>query len=105
MKHTLTLLLVAGFISSANAEDPKAPFPTEPNRGETMLISWKPVDNVQQVCQAEYKSRGFGGFNYQVDACSFWNFATRTCVIYTKRNPSMHDVGHEMRHCYQGNYH
>jgi hypothetical protein len=91
--------------SSANAENPKAPFPTTENEHETMLITWKPVDNVQKVCQDEYKRRGFGGFNYQVDACSFWNFTTRTCTIYTKRNPTLHDVGHEIRHCYQGNFH
>ncbi len=96
------VILVA---TAANAEDPKAPFPTKENVGETMLITWKTVDNIQQVCQDEYKRRGFGGFNYKVDACSFWNFTTRTCTIYTKKNPTLHDVGHENRHCYQGNYH
>lgn len=89
----------------ANAEDPKAPFSTKDNEVETMLVTWKTVDNVQQVCQDEYKRRGFGGFNYKVDACSFWNFTTRICTIYTKKNPTLHDVGHEIRHCYQGNYH
>ena len=89
----------------ANDEDPKAPFSTKDNEVETMLVTWKTVDNVQQVCQDEYKRRGFGGFNYKVDACSFWNFTTRICTIYTKKNPTLHDVGHEIRHCYQGNYH
>ena len=108
MKHTLTALLIAcqiGTASAQNWDDPKAPFSTTENTGETMIISWKTVDNVQQVCQSEYKSRGFGGFNYKVDACSFWNFVTKTCTVYTKKNPTMHDVGHEIRHCYQGNWH
>ena len=107
MKKIIVLCTLAAF-SLAQAqfvESPTAPFPTKENEHETMLITWKPVDNVQKICQDEYKRRGFGGFNYKVDACSFWNFATRTCTIYTKKNPTLHDVGHEIRHCYQGNYH
>jgi hypothetical protein len=104
-KYVLISLLVCSNAVSANWDNPNAPFPTKENVGETVLITWKTVDNVQKVCQDEYKSRGFGGFNYKVDACSFWNFATRTCTIYTKKNPTLHDVGHEIRHCYQGSWH
>ena len=105
MKKLILPLILASQTAFAQWDNPNAPFPTKENVGENMLITWKTVDNVQKVCQDEYKSRGFGGFNYKVDACSFWNFATRTCTIYTKKNPTLHDVGHEMRHCYQGNYH
>lgn len=106
MKKLLIIsLLVYSNILSAQVDNPNAPFSTKENTHETMLITWKSVDNVQQVCEAEYKRRGFGGFNYKVDACSFWNFNTRMCTIYTKKNPTLHDVGHEIRHCYQGNYH
>ena len=105
MKKSLLISLLICSNASAQWFNPDAAFSTKDNVGETVLITWKPVDNVQKVCQDEYKSRGFGGFNYKVDACSFWNFATRTCTIYTKKNPTIHDVGHEIRHCYQGNYH
>ena len=104
MKKSLLISLL--ICSNALAwENPNDPFSTKENVGESMLISWKTTDNIQKVCQDEYKKRGLGSFNYAVDACSFWNFTTRTCTIYTKKNPTLHDVGHEIRHCYQGNYH
>ncbi len=103
MKKLLIALTIVSQCAYANWDSPTAPFSTKDNEHETMLITWKPVDNVQQVCQAEYKRRGFGAFNYAVDACSFWN--GKTCTIYTRKNPTMHDVGHEIRHCYQGNWH
>jgi hypothetical protein len=89
----------------AQVDDPNVPFSTKDNTRETMLMTWKPVDNVQQVCQDEYKRRGHSALNHKVDACSFWNSFTKICTIYTKKNPTMHDLGHEMRHCYQGYWH
>lgn len=56
---------------ASNWDSPTTPFSTQENEHETMIISWKPVENVQKVCEAEYKSRGFGQINYRVDACSF----------------------------------
>jgi hypothetical protein len=104
-KYVLISLLVCSNVASANWDSPIKPFSTKENNHETMLITWKTVDNIQQVCQTEHKKRGFGAFNYAVDACSFWNDVTKTCTIYTRKNPTMHDVGHEVRHCYQGNWH
>jgi len=106
-KLILPLILVSqlAVAQTPNWDNPLTPFSTKDNDHETMIITWKPVDNVQQVCQSEYKSRGLGAFNYKVDACSFWYNSTKTCTIFTKRNPTMHDLGHEMRHCYQGNWH
>ena len=104
-KIALIGLLICSNLAYASWKDPEAPFSTKDNEHETMTITWKPVDNVQQVCQTEYKRRGFGAFNYKVDACAFWNFSNKTCVVYTKKNPTLHDLGHEVRHCYQGNYH
>lgn len=107
MKKSLliSLLICSNAFAFAFDDNPKRPFSTTENEHETMLITWKPVDNVQKVCQDEYKRRGHGAFNYLVVACSFWNNNTKTCTIYTRKNPTMHDVGHEIRHCYQGNWH
>ena len=105
MNKLLIALLLVSSTAYAFNDNPNKPFSTQENQHETMLITWKTVDNVQQICQAEYKRRGFGAFNYAVDACAFWNNNTKTCTIYTKKNPTMHDVGHEIRHCYQGNWH
>ena len=105
IKLAILLYFFSPFCLAFNWDSPTAPFNTKENEHETMLISWKPVDNIQKTCEAEYKSRGHGQFNYKVDACSFWNFTTRTCTIFTKKKPTMHDIGHELRHCYQGNWH
>ena len=105
MKKLILPLILASQTAFAQWNNPNAAFSTRDNVHETMLISWKAVDNVQQVCQDEFKSRGHGAFNYKVDACAFWNFATRTCTVFTKKNPTLHDLGHEIRHCYQGDYH
>lgn len=106
---SMNKILIAVLLMSSTAyaidDNPTKPFSTAENTRETMLITWKSVDNVQQACQAEYKRRGFSAFNYKIDACAFWNTVTRTCTIYTAKNPTMHDVGHEIRHCYQGNWH
>ena len=104
-KFAILLYFFSPFCLAFSWDSPTTPFSTKENEYETMLISWKPVDNIQKTCEAEYKSRGFGQINYKVDACSFWNFTTRTCTIFTKKNPTMHDIGHELRHCYQGNWH
>jgi len=105
MKTLLIALLLVSQTAYAFDDNPTKSFSTANNEHETMLITWKPVDNVQEVCTSEYKRRGFGAFNYKVDACSFWNNNTKTCTIYTRKNPNMHDIGHEIRHCYQGNWH
>jgi hypothetical protein len=104
-KFAILLYFFSPFCLAFSWDSPTTPFSTKENEYETMLISWKPVDNIQKTCEAEHKSRGFGQINYKVDACSFWNFTTRTCTIFTKKNPTMHDIGHELRHCYQGNWH
>ncbi|GEM_PF-2072859 len=106
--QTLAIVSLCAVSASGYAfswDSPVKPFGTETNGRETMLITWKPVDDIQGVCEREYKRRRLSTFSYKVDACPFWNFTTRTCTIYTKKLPTMHDLGHEMRHCYQGNWH
>jgi len=105
IKSFVALLCFSPICFALSWDSPTTPFSTQENVHENMIISWKPVDDVQKICEVEYKSRGFGHINYKVDACSFWNFSTRLCTIYTKKKPTMHDIGHELRHCFQGNWH
>ena len=100
------LALIAALLSSnvlSSWDDPYKPFNTKSNSHETMIITWKPVANVQAACKAEFKRRNFAAHNGEMDACSFWE--DNKCLIITKRNPTMHDLGHELRHCYQGDWH
>lgn len=86
-----------------NWQDPESKFSTTKNFTNTSTITWKIVDNVQQSCEAESRRRGNGGFGYTVDACSFWQGST--CTIITGKTSTLHEIGHELRHCFQGNYH
>lgn len=93
-------------ISHAYAEDwrnPDAPFDASKNSDVKKEISWHVVPDIQNTCEKEHVKRGFKKPTWRVDACSFWK--GNRCDIYTKLNPTLHDLGHELRHCYQGNYH
>lgn len=103
-KLLIALILFAG-ISNAYAykDDPNEQFDTVSNYTTQSTITWIPVDNVQKACEAESRKRGFNGFGYGVQACSFFN--GNTCTIITGKKTNMHSVGHEVRHCFQGPWH
>lgn len=104
MKKLIALALIANIgLAHANWDDPKKPFNASNIQDKTLTITWLPVDNVQKACEAENKKRGFKPYGFAVQACSFWE--GKTCTIITSKNPNMHSLGHEMRHCYQGNWH
>ena len=61
------------------------------------------VDDVRKGCEAESHRRNLGGFKHAFDACSFWNEETCTIVVGKRTNNDI--LGHEFRHCIQGNFH
>lgn len=75
------------------------------NRKETLVVSWMVVPNskVQATCETISKDSGLGGFGFAVDACSFWR--KDTCLIVTGSQTTHSELGHELRHCYQGSFH
>ncbi len=83
--------------------DVDAPFDVKDNLVSESIILWQAADNVQKACEAESRKRGLGGFAYAVEACSFWNGSV--CLIITSKKPTMRILGHETRHCFQGNFH
>jgi hypothetical protein len=108
MKPLITLIFAAAFATTSVAnewDNPKKPFNAEKNRtSNTLEIEWRISDNVQQTCNAMSKEYGNGGFNEpKLDACAFW--WNDRCIIVTKKRPTMHDVGHEIRHCFYGQWH
>lgn len=102
MKATLPLI-VALLSTSVYAynDDPKEMFYAN-NKHETIQLTWKPVDNVQSACEQMYVDRGVR-LTWKVQACSFWD--GNLCTIITSKKTNMHSIGHEVRHCFQGNYH
>ena len=108
MIRSLALLLGLSINVTGSAQDwknPEAPFDARKVMNEKTIITWRRVDvnDVQKTCEAESRKRGLGGFGYRVYACSFWE-ADR-CDIFTSKTPTLHDLGHETRHCFQGAFH
>ena len=104
------LALIAALLSTnvlANWDDPNVPFSTRSNVYKTVKVTWIPVDDVSKTCADEGRKRlkDFSSRNWVPvsDACSFWS--GNECTVYTKRNPTMHDIGHEVRHCFQHDWH
>jgi hypothetical protein len=97
------ILLLTSFLSFAFEDNPNTLFDTGSNYTNESRIKWTPVENLQETCERESRKRGFGGFNYSIKACTF--FDGNKCDIFTSKNLNMHTLGHEVRHCFQGNYH
>lgn len=62
-------------------------------------IRWVVVEDLEKACYGKPKNPGDG----ELRGCA--KFTPKTCVIYTKRITSLANLGHEMRHCYEGAWH
>ena len=102
-----SLLMLATAYAMATTEDPHQEFAASKNNTNKSTITWRPVTNVQAACDKESKRLGYGGFGYPVEACSFWekNALNNECTIISAKTVNFHTIGHEMRHCFQGNFH
>lgn len=90
------------------AEDkPFELFDTKANEVNNVVVNWITTNNVQKECQQQAKSRGNPQFTIRVEACSFWEttLGMRVCTIVTEKRTNLDTLGHEMRHCFQGNWH
>jgi hypothetical protein len=106
MKKALAVLLtVVSFNSLAYYENPHQQFDMTNNLSDNMQIIFRTSKNINQTCQAESVKRGLGGFGYGVEACSFWNNDHTQCTVITSTTANFHTIGHEIRHCLQGNFH
>ena len=101
MKSILAIaLLVLSGCATSQTSNPvyNIQFEAQPNLPEKN-IRWVVVENVSEFCQA--KSPWLG--NQRVLACSEYN--SRLCIIYTGRTTDLAIVGHEIRHCFEGQWH
>lgn len=108
MKKALVLLLtVIATVAHADWRNPDEPFNANNKMTDNAQIKWITVDNLQATCEAESRRRGFNGFGYPIQACTFWDKTPSgyQCTMITTKNPTIHNLGHEVRHCFQGNYH
>ena len=86
-------------------DDPLRPFNATIRLHETSRITWRVVEDVQAACNAERVKNGGAPYGYPINACStFWK-EINTCIIITEKSTTMHTLGHEVRHCFQGHWH
>lgn len=69
----------------------------------SITIESVPAARVNAACEARSRKLGNGGFGYEVLACSFWSGGT--CHIIVPHRVDMRTIGHEVMHCYQGDWH
>ena len=108
MKKLITFIVITIFTTSATAEnwrDPEDLFDATRNFTDSSMIKWTVTKDVQNSCEAESRKRNLGGFGFPVEACSFWDAGGKSCIIITSPYTTMHAIGHELRHCFQGNFH
>jgi len=104
----LVALMLVTTNSFAYHEDPHQQFDMTSNMTNNVTISFIQTKNVQATCDLESRKRGGKGFGMSVEACSFWDRTMSgpdSCVIVTSTTANFHTIGHEVRHCIQGNFH
>lgn len=62
-------------------------------------IQWVVVEDLEQACFGKPKNPGDG----ELRGCA--KFTSTACIIYTKRITSLANLGHEIRHCFEGYWH
>ena len=102
-KALLILLLVSNTAWAWNWEDPDSKFDVSKNEVSEVRLKWVVVNDIDAACSAENKKRGGKVFRYNVQACSFWE--GKECIIMTPKTASIHNLGHEVLHCFRGSFH
>lgn len=90
-----------------NAKAREKSFSATELMADKVTIEWRRVKSVNRACQELSQTKGHGKFGYEVEACAFWKetWLGYSCVIVTSRHTTLETLGHEVRHCFQGNYH
>jgi hypothetical protein len=97
--------LLAGLAQATltDGDNPFELFDSARNFTVTSKVTWIPVENIQATCDREARLRGYPAFGYDLKACSFYE--NDVCVVFTEKKLNMHTLGHEVRHCFQANWH
>lgn len=103
----VVLMGLASWVSGSTAgwNDPEVPFDATRNLHKKVEVTWMVVSNPVRTCNEEGRKRikDFKGLSYVPEACAIWD--GDKCTIITSKKPTMHSLGHELRHCFQGHWH
>ena len=68
---------------------------------QSITITWITAGDITKHCEKV-------GLPYRYDGwlgCATVSVDGRSCVVYTNKHTSHEILGHEIRHCFQGNFH
>ena len=85
-------------------DNPTAKFDATKRNFNVVQVEWRAVDDVRDYCSKLNVSRGYPPItNTNIKACGTQD--GNKCLIVTAKQASMHNLGHELRHCFQGYWH
>jgi hypothetical protein len=85
--------------------DSFVPLPHHARVMNDVKVRWEVRENVAEVCGRAAKLSATQAWMTPPLACAMWNVASKECVIITGKKVSHVELGHELRHCFEGNFH
>lgn len=81
------------------------PAPKSARVMDEVKVRWEVHANVSEFCGRAARLSTAQAFFTPPVACAMWNVATKECVIITGPQATHVALGHELRHCFEGNFH
>ena len=81
------------------------PLPKHARLMNDVKVRWEVRENVTEVCGRAAQLSPTQAWMTPPLACAMWNVASKECVIITGKKVSHLELGHELRHCFEGNFH
>lgn len=85
--------------------DSFVPLPKAERLMNDVKVRWEVRENVAEFCSRAAKISTAQAWMTPPLACAMWNVASKECVIVTGKRVSHVELGHELRHCFEGNFH
>lgn len=98
MKKIITLLTILALHGCTIM--PYEPIKAEIGQKKQSFVTWEIIENPAQFCKDKYN---LTSNNTGVLACTAWK--GDKCTIYTDQSPSYELLGHELRHCFDFDWH
>jgi hypothetical protein len=81
------------------------PMPHHARVMNDVKVRWEVREDVATVCGRAAKLSNTQAWMTPPLACAMWNESSKECVIITGKKVSHVELGHELRHCFEGNFH
>lgn len=73
-----------------------------------VIVELITTDDVNKRCNQENRKQGFAEFRHKIQGCAFWRANDKgqmTCMIIVGKKTNNDILGHEIRHCFVGEFH